>query len=197
VTVSPWEQALGNDIERLHPRLRAYFGAIPAGSIGYGTGVFEVVGTPRRWLWPIFALLALDSVLFPVWERDVPFRVRNTPGPKRVDSLRRFEFPTRSRTMVDSTSFGAEGLVDRLGRRGLVSARFVARVSDGMLRLESTEARVLGIPIPAALAPRVTLTEQWDDALDRQRVTLVLDAPVLGRLYEYAGTFEYRVVAHG
>lgn len=194
---SPWEQALGDDIERLHPRLRAYFGRIPDGSIGHGSGVFEVVGTPRRWLWPVFAVLALDSVLFPVWERDVPFLVRNAPGPSRVNALRRFEFAGRARTMVDSTSFGPDGLVDRLGRRGSVSARFVARVDEGMLVLESTETRVLGIRVPAALSPRVTLTERWDEADARQRVTLSLDAPLLGRLYEYDGSFEYRVVAHG
>jgi len=47
----------------------------------------------------------------------------------------------------------------------------------------------LGIPIP--FAPRVTLVERWDDAVDRQHVSLALDAPLLGRIYEYAGHFDY------
>ncbi|MDO7881977.1 DUF4166 domain-containing protein [Antiquaquibacter soli] len=192
---SPWVEALGSDLERLHPRLRAYFGTIPEGSIGHGRGVFDVVGTPRRWLWPLVALLSLDAVLFPVWERDVPFRVRNAPVDGRVDALRRFEFARGARTMVDSTSF--EGaLVDRLGRRGLISAQLVARVRDGMLVLESSRTRVLGIPVPVALSPRITLIERWDDAAERQHVSLVLDAPLIGRLYEYSGHFDYRVVAH-
>lgn len=190
---SPWEQALGSEIERLHPRLRAYFGAIPFGSIGYGRGVFDVVGTPRRWLWPVLAILGLDSIIFPVWERHVAFRVRNAPGSNRVDSLRRFEFSDRSRTMVDSTSIGPGGLTDRLGRRGFMLVRLGARVSDRMLVLESTSVVVCGIPLPAAIAPRVVLTERWDDATERQQVSLVLDAPVVGRLYEYTGSFTYRV----
>lgn len=189
-------QALGDDLERLHPRLRAYFGTMPAGSIGYGRGEFDVVGTPRRWLWPLLALLSLDAVLFPVWERDVPFRVRNVPFDGAVTALRRFEFAGGSRTMADSTSF--EGaLVDRLGRRGLVRARLVARVREGMLVLESTRTVVLGIPLPAAISPRVTLTERWDDEVGRQHVSLLLEAPVVGRLYEYSGHFDYRVVTRG
>jgi hypothetical protein len=193
VTASPWEKALGDDIERLHPRLRDYFGAIPDGSMGYGEGVFDVVGTPRAWLWPILMILSFDSVVFPVWEHGVPFRVRNSPGPGRVDSLRRFEFDGRSRTMVDSTSATAHGIVDRLGRRGIIAARFDARVRDRMLVLESSATLVLGIPLPRAIAPRVVLTERWDDSTDRQRVSLVVEAPLIGRLYEYSGSFTYRI----
>lgn len=193
--LSPWEQALGRDIEELHPRLQAYFRAIPEGSIGYGDGVFDVIGSPRRWLWPLLAVLGLDGIVFPAWERDVRFRVRNQPGANRVDSLRRFEFSSRARTMVDSTSFGVHGLEDRLGRRGLLSARFEARVVDGMLHLTSTSSTVFGVPIPRLLSPRVALTERWDDGVGRQRVSLALDLPVVGRLYEYSGSFTYRVVA--
>jgi len=49
---SPWERALGAGVAELAAPLRAYFGAIPAGHVGRGTGVFEVAGTPRRWVVP-------------------------------------------------------------------------------------------------------------------------------------------------
>jgi len=32
-----------------------------------------------------------------------------------------------------------------------------------------------------------------DDALGVQRVALTVDAPVLGRIHEYSGTFRYRI----
>jgi hypothetical protein len=80
VTGSPYELTTPPDVlARLHPRLRAYFGAVPPGHVGRGEGVFAVVGTPRRWLWPLLACTALDAVMFPVWERDVPFTVENRP----------------------------------------------------------------------------------------------------------------------
>lgn len=95
--------------------------------------------------------------------------------------------------MVDAVSLDPSGLVDRLGRRATVLAHLTAGVEAGALVLESTSARVFGIPVPAALAPRMRLTERWDDAIGRQHVALTLDAPLIGRLYEYSGSFTYEI----
>ncbi|WP_394768763.1 DUF4166 domain-containing protein [Lacisediminihabitans sp.] len=76
---SPYRAVVGGALDGLHPRLRAYFGAIPVGSLGRGEGVFDVVGTPRRWLWPALWVLGRQGVLFAVWQRDVPFTVINRP----------------------------------------------------------------------------------------------------------------------
>lgn len=191
--VSPWHEALGDDFGLLHPRLRTYFEPIPEGATGRGEGVFDLVGTPRRWLWPLFSFLAIDHVIFPAWDRDLPFRVRNTYEDGRVRGLRRFEFPVRPRTMTDSIGWESGQLVDRLGRRGSVSVAFRASVVDGGLVLESEWVQLGGIRMPRLLAPRVHLEETWDATAGRQRVSFVMEHPVLGRLYEYAGLFDYRV----
>ena len=39
----------------------------------------------------------------------------------------------------------------------------------------------------------MTLTERFDDEADRQRVSLVLSAPVVGTLYRYEGAFRYEI----
>ena len=201
-------------LARLHPRLRTYFAAVPPGHVGRGEGVFTVVGTPRRWVWPVLAWFARDAVMFPVWERDVPFTVENRPARVRrgsgtglearpaVRAHRTFRFRSGARTMVDAITAEPDGLVDHLGRRGRVSARLRAQVDDtgpdaGALRLVSTRVtfRALGrdLRLPAALSPRVTLTERFDDEADLQRVSLVLTAPVLGTLYRYEGAFRYEI----
>jgi hypothetical protein len=56
--------------------------------------------------------------------------------------------------------------------------------------------RALGreVRLAALIAPRVLLTERFDDEADLQRVSLVLTAPVLGTLYRYEGAFRYAVV---
>lgn len=190
---SPWARALGPRVDELHPRIREYVRAIPAGSVGIGTGRFDVVGTPRRWLWPVLALLARDGVLFPVWQHAVDFRIENRDDDGILRARRTFAFRRGESVMVDAVSLDPSGLVDRLGRRATVLAHLVARVEAGALVLESTSARVFGIPVPAALAPRMRLTERWDDATDRQHVALTLDAPLLGRLYEYSGSFTYEL----
>lgn len=216
MTDSPWQRTVAPEVlARLHPRLRTYFGPIPPGHVGRGEGVFTVVGTPRRWLWPVLAVLARDGVLFPVWERDVPFTVANRPvrvgrgdpgigqeAQLAVRAHRTFRFRSGDRTMVDAIAAGPHGLVDHLGRRGRVSADLRAEVDAhgpdaGVLRLVSTRVsfRALGREwsLPAFLAPRVTLTERFDDEADRQRVSLVLSAPILGTLYRYEGAFRYAI----
>jgi hypothetical protein len=212
VPPSPYELTAPPDaVARLHPRLRTYFSAIPDGHVGVGEGVFDIVGTPRRWLWPLLALFALDGVMFPTWERDVPFRVENRPVRVRrgrsgagleariaVRAHRTFRLRSGERTMVDAITAEPEGLVDHLGRHGRVSASLDVDVVDGALRLVSTSVtlRALGRAwrLPAVLSPRVSLTERFDDEADRQRVSLVLDAPLVGTLYRYEGAFEYSIV---
>ncbi|TDN43912.1 uncharacterized protein DUF4166 [Curtobacterium flaccumfaciens] len=234
MTRSPYELSTPPDVlARLHPRLRTYFGPIPPGHVGRGEGVFTVVGTPRRWLWPVLAWFARDDVMFPVWERDVPFTVENRPAHVRrgaagleagptpagtgasrsggtaervgrvaVRAHRTFRFRSGTRTMVDAITAEPHGLVDHLGRRGRVSARLRTEVDGtgpdaGALRLVSTcvTFRVLGreVRLPAVASPRVTLEERFDDDADRQRVSLVLSAPVLGTLYRYEGAFRYEI----
>ncbi|WP_307859721.1 DUF4166 domain-containing protein [Curtobacterium flaccumfaciens] len=212
---SPYELSTPPEVlARLHPRLRMYFAAVPPGHVGRGEGVFTVVGTPRRWVWPVLAWFARDAVMFPVWERDVPFTVENRPARVRrgpgtglearpaVRAHRTFRFRSGARTMVDAITAEPDGLVDHLGRRGRVSARLRAQVDDtgpdaGALRLVSTRVtfRALGrdLRLPAALSPRVTLTERFDDEADLQRVSLVLTAPVVGTLYRYEGAFRYEI----
>ncbi|UWD79615.1 DUF4166 domain-containing protein [Curtobacterium flaccumfaciens] len=212
---SPYELSTPPEVlARLHPRLRTYFAAVPPGHVGRGEGVFTVVGTPRRWVWPVLAWFARDAVMFPVWERDVPFTVENRPARVRrgsgtglearpaVRAHRTFRFRSGARTMVDAITAEPDGLVDHLGRRGRVSARLRAQVDDtgpdaGALRLVSTRVtfRALGrdLRLPAALSPRVTLTERFDDEADVQRVSLVLTAPVVGTLYRYEGAFRYEI----
>ncbi|GAB3122869.1 NAD dependent epimerase/dehydratase family enzyme [Leifsonia psychrotolerans] len=141
--LSPYETAWGGLPDTLHPRLRRYFGAIPAGRHGFVTGVFERVGTPRRWLWPLLTLLGRPDVIFPGWHENVPFTVVNRPDASAVLAERTFHFPDGDRTMVDAitaeaTSPKSGGLVDYLGSGRRLRASLRASVSQGALHLTST-----------------------------------------------------------
>lgn len=184
---SPYERAL--DLEGLHPRLRAYFGEIPAGSVGHGVGVFEVVGTPKRWLWPVLWVLGRQGVVFPAWARDVPFTIANRPSGGVLHGRRTFHFVRGDRSMVDVIS-APSGLVDELGSRRQYRAALAGEVVEGALRMRSTGMRTRwGLALPG----RVDLTERWDEASGSQHVAVVISAPVLGRIYEYSGYFSYEI----
>jgi hypothetical protein len=192
---SPWEAALGDSLVGLHPRLRAYLSPIPAGHVGRGSGTFTVVGTPRRWVWPVLWVLGLDGVVFPVWEREVPFTVENRWRGGVLHGARSFAFRSGTRVMTDEITADSGSIVDRLGRHGRIEARLAASIDGGALVLRSTATRLrigrLRMPLP--LAPRVHLREEA--TADRQRVTLVMTAPFVGRIYEYTGDFDYAIVA--
>ena len=190
---SPWQAALGDRLDELDPALRDYFSAIPAGKVGRGSGVFETVGTPRRWLWPMLAILGRAGIVFPVWAHDVPFDVVNSPADGVVRAQRTFHFVGGDRVMLDEIGVTSAGLVDVLGRRRRLRAPLESTVVAGRVELRSRGAalRVGRLWLPLPFAPRVHLVEQRDG--DRQRVELTMTMPVVGRIYEYAGSFSYRI----
>jgi hypothetical protein len=194
---SPYETVLGERLGELHPRLRGYFEEIPAGSHGFGEGVFDTVGTPRRWLWPLLAIVAPTHVAFPTWEKGVPFTVVNRPRSGSVRAERVFELRSGRRSMVDLISAEHGAIVDRLGAPVRLEARLRAFVADGGLRMDSIASALrvgrLRIPLPGFVAPRVTLSERYDPVQDAQRVSIAVDLPLIGRLYEYAGSFRYEI----
>ena len=180
---------LGEELEALHPHLADYFSLIPVGRVGRGRGVFATVGTPRRGLYPVLAILGRLGIVFPVWERDVPFTVENRQDGERLRGRRTFHFRAGDRVMEDAIGVEDGVLVDRLGRRGSLRAEFDAAAVDGALRLRSHRVGWRHLPLP--FAPTVTLLERYDDAVGRQHVDLTMDAPLIGRLYEYSGFFDY------
>ncbi|MEO6116720.1 MAG: DUF4166 domain-containing protein, partial [Pseudolysinimonas sp.] len=160
VPESPWQRALGSEFGQLHPRLHAYFSAIPSNRVGRGSGSFDVVGTPRRWLWPVLRVLQRRRILFPVWEHNVPFPIENRAASGAVLAIRVFHLQVGDREMIDAVDLQGAHLVDHLGDGGMLGARLTASVVDGGLRLVSTSARWGRVRIP--FAPRVQLTERFD-----------------------------------
>jgi hypothetical protein len=193
---APWAAALGDGVEQLSPALQAYFGGVPYGAHGIGEGVFTTVGTPRRLLWPLLAVLGRWGIVWPVWEQQVPFTIVNVPTPHGLVSVRRFRFASGERTTTDRILFTRHGLRERLGTGERVVVELRVEPHEGGLRIASGRVgiRMLGLrwSLPAAWAPRVLVHERTlPDG--RQHVSLTLDVPVVGRLYEYAGAFDYRV----
>lgn len=199
---SPYEAALGGLLDELHPRLRAYFGAIQEGSVGVGSGVFDVVGTPRLWLWPALGILGRQGVAFAAWRRRVPFTVLHHPvvdarGNLAVLARRIFRFRLGERATVDAMTAERRGLVDYLGTRRRFVVSLEAFAIAGELHLLSRRFSVrLGrfeLPVPRRWAPVVRLVERYDDLTEHQQVAVAVVSPRLGLLYECSGTFDYAV----
>lgn len=198
VPQSPYLRALGDQRPGLHPALSTYFSPVPRGSVGIGEGVFERVGTPRRWLWPVLRMLQGGGAVLAGWHEHVPFTIRNRTIAGRAVSVRTLHLPGGDWFMKDTVIARPDGsVVDRIGEPTTLAVAFDVSVDEHALALRSTAMGVrlggLRVRIPRLLAPVVRLRESAEKQVGRQRVELTVDAPLIGRIYEYAGTFSYRV----
>ncbi|MFJ4225637.1 DUF4166 domain-containing protein [Microbacterium sp. NPDC089695] len=197
-SASPYERALGARIGELHPKTAWYFQTIPAGSVGVGRGVFTTAGSRHRWLRPLFRIAEAAGVAFAGWERDVPFRIENRTVGGRAVATRWFDLPGRTWVMPDVVELTRDGVLrNEIGPRRTVVTTFDIDVHDEAVVLTIRRVGLRFGPIrltaPAFLRPRIGLVERWDDERERHHVAMTIDAPLLGRVYEYTGFFEYTI----
>lgn len=199
---SVYRALLGDRIDLLQPELSDYVDGAARGEAGVGRGVYEFAGPSTRWLAPLFACTARAHALFGERGRNVGLTVVNVPhrdarGRICLSSTRSFAFAGVTRTMEDTMLAGRDGLLhDFLGRRRFLEVSLRLGVSaEGWLRMRSVGTWLwvgrMRIPIPRMLSARVDLTERWDSAAESQRVHVTLTHPVLGRVFEYRGSFVY------
>jgi len=191
---SVYRDALGPHFADLDPRLRTYFGPIPAGAVGVGVGTFEIAGLSARALRPVFAVMAWRRVVFPECERDVPFTVRNASASDgSLRAVRVFRFRRRERVMLDCMHAAEGAIVDRLGRRGGLEVRLAVTVIDAGLRLRSDRLawRVAGLRMPLPPFAEVVVDERIADGL--QRVDAVVRLRGIGTVFRYRGSFTYEL----
>lgn len=193
---SPYERALGDRISELHPKTAWYFRTIPDGQVGIGTGVFTRAGSPHRWLWPVFRIAESLGVAFAGWERDVPFRIENRTIGGTAVAVRYFDLPGRTWVMPDTVALGENRVLrNEIGPHRTVVTTFDLDVHDGAVVLTIRRVGMrfgrLRIAAPRFLRPRIGLVERWDDGRQQHHVNMTIDAPLLGRVYEYTGYFDY------
>lgn len=193
-----YQRALGAEFSALDPRLQKYFGPIPHGWVGRGSGLYSVAGSRYRLLRPALALFAWRHTLFPEFGQNVPFTITNTPGPDGgLSAVRTFRFPHRTRVMEDTMTVLNGELHDRLGKRRGLDVAIQLSVTSGELRMKSTGLAVqLGrtrIPLPPVAT--MTLDERTEPAdPTRQHVDVRITTPIFGEVFRYTGTFTYQLV---
>lgn len=195
---SVYQRALGADFSALDPRLQKYFGPIPRGWVGHGSGVYSVAGSRYRLLRPALALFAWRHTLFPEFGRNVPFAITNTPGTDgSLSAVRTFRFSHRTRVMEDTMTVLNGEIHDRLGKRRGLDVTIQLSVAAGGLRMTSTGLAIhLGrIRIPLPPAATMTLDERTDPTdPTRQHVDVRITTPILREVFRYIGTFTYQLV---
>jgi hypothetical protein len=202
-----FEQALGGDFHRLHPRMRRRLSLSSAG----GTGIIRHGRMERIWRGPAFTvpflwLGATRHIMFPEQGRDIPFSIENYPyvdshGRETVSFVRTFELARKRRRfdaqMVYSGRRGC--VVDYLGTRQHLAVDLELGVRpDGGVRIRSREFRLREGPfravLPEAIVATAEVDEWFDESDDTFRIRVVVTHSRFGPVFGYTGWFRAHVV---
>jgi hypothetical protein len=80
-------------------------------------------------------------------------------------------------------------LVEQLGP---IHMKMAVNVTDGVLTYTLDKTRILGIPIPKCMGPRVIAVEE--QAGDQYRFSVLVSMPVVGKLISYFGDMSVETV---
>lgn len=197
---SVYESALGDDFDRLHPRIRDRYGFDSGDGVAHvGRGRMGRIDTDPI-ARPALALLARRDLPFPETGRDVPFTVRSYAfedacGTETLVLLRAFDVGRRRRFDARMTFDADRGcVVDRLGRDGRLVTELHPSADDaGGLRIRAGRqwfcAGGRSWRIPGSLRAAVDVRERFDDATDRFRIEVAVTSALVGFVFGYEGSF--------
>lgn len=199
---SIYRQELGDEFERLHPRMQWRFGLSSVDkTCQIGHGVMDEVWRGRWWTLPFLLLGSTRRVLFPTSGKQVPFTISNYAyvdrfGRETVTWARRFHFPRRTRAF-DATMIYSERrdtIVDYLGTHQHLAVDLRCWVDDvGAMCLLSGEQRLYEGPIafrfPLLFSGVADVREWWDPAAECFRIEVHVANRRFGPLFGYRGSF--------
>ena len=199
---SIYQEVLGDDFERLHPKIQQRFGFSSLDRrAAIGRGVME-----RLWHGPFYTLPFLyvgtwRNIMFPEQGRDVPFKIENWSyrdgfGRETVTWLRTFE--TRRRRRFDAYMIHSRErnrIVDYLGTHQHLAVDLdLAVAENGGMRLRSGEQRFYEGPIafrfPLFFSGVANVCEWFDDESERFQIEVKVSNRLWGPLFGYRGSFD-------
>lgn len=207
VPKSLYEQALGPEFDRLHPRMKQRFGFTSADRVAHiGRGVMHTIERSSRLARPFLDIGAARNILFPESGVHVPFMIQNFAyvdsfGRETMTWHRTFWFPRRSRIFEATMVFdaGRKKVVDYLGTHQHIAADLDAWVDDdGGMNFTSGDMRfyegAFGFRMPTWFTGQANVREWWDEELGRYRIDVHVHNRMLGTVLRYQGSFDLEIV---
>ncbi|MFG2884950.1 DUF4166 domain-containing protein [Streptomyces sp. NPDC048297] len=199
---SMFRTVMGDDFDRLHPRLRRRFSVgLAGGEACTGRGVMHRIWHGPAFVRPFLALGTTRNILVPEAGRNVPFVIENVPyadtfGRETVSFVRTFDLPGRSRRFDAQMVLSPKGdrILDYLGtHQHLASELHFAAEPDGSLLIRSGEHRFregpVDIRVPELVGATAEVRESYDDAAGRFRIRVRVVNRYFGPLFGYEGSF--------
>jgi hypothetical protein len=200
---SIYQQVLGADFCRLHPKIQQRFGFSSEDEIAaIGTGTMERIWHGRLYTLPFLSIGTWRRIMFPERGTDVPFTIQNYAyvdrfGRETVTWIRTFQTQKKRRfdaTMIYSPERGR--IVDYLGTHQHLAVDIDLSLDEQTrgLRLRSGEQRFyegfLGFRFPMLFSGVADVCEWYDDQTERYRISVNVTNPRWGPLFGYEGSFD-------
>ncbi|MGY3089753.1 hypothetical protein ACVWYF_002801 [Hymenobacter sp. UYAg731] len=200
--LSIYQQQLGADFQKLHPRIQERLAFSSRDHRAFvGEGMMDRVWHGPSFTRPFLRMGLARQITFPEAGLNVPFRIENYAyidplGRETVTWIRRFAFPEHTRcfdaTMIRSAARNC--VVDYLGTHQHIAVDIdLAVTAQGGLRLRSGAQRFregwFAFGLPRMLAALADVEEWYDDEAACYRIRVEVRNPILGKLFGYSGSF--------
>ena len=200
---SIYQQALGEEFNRLHPQIQRRFGFSSADGIAsVGRGVMDRVWRSRFYTLPFLYIGTWRNIMFPENGRNIPFSIHNYAYPDQfgretVTWVREFHLPHRTRrfdaTMIYSERRGR--IVDYLGNHQHLAVDIHLSVDDdGAMHLRSGAQRFyegfIGFTFPMIFSGLADVREWYDDSRGKFGIEVNVTNRWWGPLFGYTGYFD-------
>ncbi|GAB6931322.1 DUF4166 domain-containing protein [Paenibacillus sp. JCM 10914] len=203
---SIYEQALGGDFHRLHPKIQERFGfGSRDGIASIGEGVMDEIWY-SSWAAIPLHIGVTRHIMFPNKGKGIPFRIENYAysdkyGRETVTWCRSFQFSQRQRWFDATMIYSLERacVVDYLGTKQHLAVDLdVSIAENGGIRIESGDQRFyegwLRLRLPAVLTGKADVCEWYDDKNREYRISVEVRNPLLGPVFRYKGRFQAHTV---
>ncbi|QGJ70937.1 DUF4166 domain-containing protein [Planctomycetales bacterium 10988] len=199
---SIYQQVLGSDFKKLHPKIQQRFGFDSGDRIAsVGTGVMEEVWRGPLYTLPFLYVGTWRRIMFPEHGKNIPFKVENYSyrdrfGRETVTWIRTFENDKRRRFdayMIYSPQ--RKCIVDYLGSHQHLAVDLDLSVDEeGGLNIRSGAQRFYEGPLAFIFPPFFSgiaeVREWYDDEAETFRIQVEVTNPTWGRLFGYQGSFQ-------
>ncbi|AWP27091.1 DUF4166 domain-containing protein [Paenibacillus glucanolyticus] len=204
---SIYEQALGAQFQKLHPKIRERFGFNSKDNIAsIGEGIMEEIWHAPWAVLPLY-IGTMRHIMFPNRGMGIPFRIENYAyqdewGRETVTWCRSFDFPGIRRrfdaTMIYSSQ--RSRVVDYLGNQQHLAVDLAISASaNGGIRIQSSEQRfyegILRFRFPRCLTGTADVCEWYEERDECYRISVQVNNPILGPVFRYKGSFQARTIS--
>jgi hypothetical protein len=199
---SIYQQALGSDFKKLHPKIQERFGFNSEDGIAsLGSGVMDEIWRGRFYTVPFLYLGTWRRIMFPEYGENIPFTIENYAyrdgfGRETVTWVRTFKGRKRRRFdayMIYSESRGC--IVDYLGSHQHLAVDLDVSVDErGGMCIRSKAQRFyegrIAFSFPLFFSGIAEVCEWYDDDAEKFRIQVQVTNRLWGRLFGYRGSFD-------